>query len=620
MKFPFYLIFSLFSVFSFAQDANNYDFFVQYNGDQLTKKVSVGEVLNHSALKEFNKSNDEFTANEFDAIVDLTQKITFLGNYTDSIKYTQYTIPLKNSDLLKEILLRKKVKKDSLEVEKEVVILDFGSFSMVQSDSLKQGPTIAWNKDYLVIYELNDQYNYTDFVDMKQGSGEFEVFDVDELPPPPPAPTDEENEVIYGVPYEESAEPTVIVEVPEVDEDYLEEDSSYETYLNQKATFDKLKTQNQETYVESLFENGFVAPHSDKVNLKADISTWINYSSFIENFSKLYSSMDMFTGVNSYLPYSQKMGDFVKGINFNTYFDNNKVRLEETIEYDEEMAKTVEKISNRKINKNIYSYFPDQSPIGYASYHFDSEELLKNVPLFTNRIFSESSPLKEDLALIMDLITTIVDEKATATLFDGDATFFLHDVKSKERTIKEYEYDENYEQVEVERIKKESFPVFSFVFTSSHPTFGDKLVDLGLRKGLLKAKDGLNYIDMKTDKYGDVFIVKDKDVIVIGNYSENLKKNSNNDFTKEVKKKLKKNSLIGEVSFEKIAEVNQELSSKNGTSAIQFEKFSRHFKTFEMHSPKKLKDNKFSFEMSLNATNADKNTILQFLDIIAENK
>lgn len=98
MKQFFKLLFFLCSTFSFAQiNTENPDFFVQYNGDQLTKKVNVAEVLNHSLLKEFTKKNQEFTVQELDAVFRLDQKITVHGNFTDSLSYYQTTIPLKNS-------------------------------------------------------------------------------------------------------------------------------------------------------------------------------------------------------------------------------------------------------------------------------------------------------------------------------------------------------------------------------------------------------------------------------------------------------------------------------------------------------------------------------------------
>ncbi|MFA9187195.1 hypothetical protein AAGV33_06220 [Flavobacterium sp. FBOR7N2.3] len=595
MKRSFYLLFLLFGTFSFAQiNTNDYDFFVQYNGDQLSQKVSVTDVLNHSLLKSFDKKKEVFTIKELDAVLNLNQNVTFYGNFTDSISFTQVTIPLKNSELLKEILLRKKESKDSTANEQITEIIEFENFSMVKSDSLGKKGTIAWNKDYMVIFEITNRLNYTDYISVA---------------PPLPAPSDE-SPVIIEDGFENTAE----------DNDFEETDQSYNSYLTKKATFEKQQTESQEEFVKSLFDKGFVAPYSDKINAKADISAWVNYSSFLESTKKMYGALSALSSLNNYFPKQYQFGDFVKGINLNAYFDNDNVRLEETIEYNEEMAKIMQKITNRKINKKVYSYFPTQKPLAYLSYHLNTKEILTSVPSFTNQIFGGKSEFKEDVTLIMDLITTLVDEEATSTLFDGDFSLFFQDMTNKEVTKKTFEYDENYERKEVEKTTTKSIPLFSMVFTSTHPTFGDKLINLGIRKGFLKA-DGDLYYFTKTSEYGAVFVLKDKDVIVIGNISDDFNGKSNADFAKDVKRELKKNSLMGAVDFEELAKVYQnEQSNKQSADNDKYIKLSHHFNSLEMHSPKKLKKNTFSFDMQLNSTQKDKNIILQFLDAVQEMK
>ena len=153
MKRSFYLFFLLCYTFAIAQNTSNTnDFFVQYNGDLLTKKVSVAEVLNHSLLKEYNSKNNKFSGQEMDAIFKLNDKITIHGNFTDSISYYQITIPIKNKALLKEFLLNKNNSTDSVALAQKVEIIDFNGFSMVRSDTISKKETIAWNDNYLVIY------------------------------------------------------------------------------------------------------------------------------------------------------------------------------------------------------------------------------------------------------------------------------------------------------------------------------------------------------------------------------------------------------------------------------------------------------------------------------------
>ncbi|WP_348798262.1 hypothetical protein [Flavobacterium adhaerens] len=615
MKNLFFQFLLLCSSFAIAQTKHQaHDFFVQYNGDQLTKKVSVAEVLNHSLFKEYNKENQEFTAQEMELVFKMNEKITANGVFADTLSFYQITIPVKNSSLLKEIMLRKrKVFKDSVAVETVKKVEDFGNFSMVLSDTISKKATIAWNQDYLVILELTDKYSYDNFANMEV----LEEID---------AETSEIDSTAIEVPNESTViieDETVETDVVTTEEDnadtnYFENNDSYDNYLVQKAAFERLQSQNQEEFVKLLFKDGFVPPHSDKVDGNADISSWISCDSFLKNAYKTYGISSVTGGMNNYFARANGLGNFIKGINVNAYFDPNNARIEELIEYDEASIKMVEKIMDRKINKKIYSYFPTEKPIGFFSYHIDTKELLTNFPSFTNQLFSGSSLFNEDITLLTDLISTIIDEKATATLLDGDFSFFVNDVVQKEIKIKTYDYNENFEEIEKEEIVTKSIPLFTAVFTSTHPTFVDKLMQLAVRKGMLKQENNRYYFT-KTSEYGDLFILKDQDVVVIANDPDAFNGTSNGTFVKDVKSNLKRNSFIAKVDFEKV--MSTYLQNKEKT--IYDDKFLRlgqHFNSFEMNSSKKLKDNKYRFEMKLNSTQNDKNIILQFLDAIQEMK
>jgi hypothetical protein len=625
MKQLFYFLLLVCSTFSFAQiNSQNPDFFVQYNSEQLTKKVSVAEVLNHSIFKEYNKRNSEFSIQELEAVFNFNKNTTVHGKFIDSLSYYQITIPIKDAALLKEILLRKKQVTDSLSIAKKVEVQDFGSFSMVLSDSLAKKPTVAWNKEYMVIFELTDEFKYNDFAGTTMVDEGAAI--VDEAAPPaasemeataPPEPN-QNDQMVYEAPPESPVVEEVAAATTEetfVEYPPLEEDNEY---LDAKNTFEKLQIKNQEAYVQSLFEKGFVAPHSDKIAATADISSWINCNSVFENASKLYSSIGMLTGMNTYFPHKNRFGDFIKGINLNAYFDADNARIEETIEYNDEMTKIMQKITDRKINKDIYSYFPAKKPMGYLSYHFSSEELLKSFPAIKTELFGYHE-FGEDLSLATDLITTLIDEEATATLLDGDFSFFVNDVVQKEIKTKTYEYNDNFEQVEKEVLTTKSIPLFTMVFTSTHPTFGDKLIQLGVRKGFFEGEGNLYYVK-ESSEYGRIFVLKDKDVIVVGNVSDAFNGDAKGDFVKSIKKELKKNSLIGAVDLEKVAKAYPKSNETDTPNEYNFLELSRQFNSLQMQAPRKLKNNKFCFEMLLNSTKNDKNIILQFLDAMEKMK
>lgn len=54
--------------------SKKHDYFVQFNGNQLSKKISVADVLNHSVLK--NYKNENFDLQQFVNLFKLDQRIT----------------------------------------------------------------------------------------------------------------------------------------------------------------------------------------------------------------------------------------------------------------------------------------------------------------------------------------------------------------------------------------------------------------------------------------------------------------------------------------------------------------------------------------------------------------
>lgn len=562
------------------------DYFVQFNGNQLSKKVSVAEVLNHSVLRNYKDGKANLDINKYANLLKLDQKVTVHGNYSDSIPYYQITIPIKNRNDIKAFLVQKDKGNDSLS---KPIIEDFAQYSLYNSGDKKM--TMAWNDNYLVIFGLTKKYSYND----------YPVTAIDSV-----AVVSDSSEVVVET-----------AEAPVIDTAYVDySDNYYANYQKGQTAFDSIQSISQNRFIKLLFENGFTVPSSDKVHENADISCWVDYASAMASFNSAYAALAQFTSYNKFLPNQKNLGNFVKGINVDFYFDNDSARIEEIVEYSKPIAEVVGKISNRKVNKNIFNYFPAQKPLGYMTYHFNAKEMLNSFPTLSAEIFSNPYILKEDIGVATDLISTIIDEEATATLFDGDLSLFLYDVVEREVTTKTFEYDENYESKEVVKTVKKVVPLFSIIFTSTHPTFADKLIQLGVRKNGLTQKG--NYYEIKgTQKYGNLFVFKDKDVVIIGNSIDHIFPKENS-FSKEVKKELKQNYFAAQVSMDKLVTAYSNSGEAKESEIKSLNRMAQQFSDVTLYSAKKLVDNKLKFELKLNSNKTDKNIILQTLDLVDE--
>lgn len=600
MKRSFYFLFLFaYSLIYSQSPEQEFDYFVQFNGNQLSKKISVTELINHSLIKSFTEKSPVYNLEQYDALFKLDQKISLHGNFKDSLAYYQITIPIKNREAIKNFILEKSVPKDSLGFEDSPLIEDFEKYSLFVST--EKNTSVAWNDDYLIIFKYTGSYNYPDYT---RETTNQETIEIDE-----------------EIPTEEPETETVEIPEEQQQNETEEEDpviSSYDYYLDQKTVFESLQLEQQNEHIKTLFENGFVAPHSDKINAKADVSSWINYSSAVSSMSNLYGKALM-KSFSSYLPTEKNFDNFIKGINLNFYFNNDHVRVEETIEYNKTVVEIMKKVTTRKINNSIFNYFPNEKPLAYMSYHINTAELLKNIPSLTTDMLSITAFKGEDLTIVSDLINTIIDEEETAKLMDGDISLFLYDVIEKEITTKSYNYDENYERIEVENTTKKSIPLFSVVLTSTHKTIGDKLIQLGLRKGFLLANE--NYYEIEgTEKFGGLYIIKDQDVVVISNSKNHFKNSSNSAFAKELKKELKQNYFVGNINIEKIGALYNKQKESESSETLKIKKFSEQFKEARIQSSKKLQDNKLKIDFILKTSKSDKNIILQTLDLMSEIK
>ncbi|SHL71989.1 hypothetical protein [Flavobacterium chilense] len=611
----FYTFIFLFATYlTFGQNQNQYDYFVQFNGNQLSKKVSIAEILNHPIVTKYSSKKPDLDFTKYTSLIRLDQKITIHGKFSDSIPYYQVTIPIKNREAVKQFLTQELItKKDS---PKTNTIQDLGSYSVLKTNG--KNKAIGWNDNYLVIFELTQRLPSVFYTD-KRSQTLNDSIDINEIYKEEAVEAPQKLDTPMSGEESKVKKSSTTIEAPIATEEVPVPYDAVPNaeYTIEQATFDREQAEKLDRIIKTLFENGFTAPGSEKINANADISSWINYSAAMTSLYSAYSyPMAIFGGYDKFLPMQKNFGNFIKGLNLDFYFDNNNARIEEVFEYSEQLAEVVGKITNRKINKNVFHYFPAQNPLGYMSYHLNTKAALENFPSLTADVFQSPKLLKEDISIITDLISTIVDEEATATLFDGDLSAFLCGFKDIEVMTKSYEYGENYEEVVTDKKVKKSVPLFSVIFTSTHPTFGDKLLQLGVRKKVLVQKDNY-YIITGTKEYGDVFIKKDKDVVVIANTLDYFNA-GNGTFANEAKRDLKKNYMFGKLSIAELINAYSKSGEAKPSEVKSLQRLSEQFSDITFESPKKMINNKLIFGFKLNALKSDKNIILQTLDLAEE--
>lgn len=628
MRTYFYLLFAL-PVLLFSQNnSEKHDYFIQFNTPQFAKKVNIDELFNHKAFKSFNKENSDFKLNDFISYINQSKPVVIHGNFTDSIAYYQMTFPLKDAKGLTNFIQNKVDKINTNATDSIVDAIKIHSKYSVYSPK-NNDYTLAWNNNNFIVYGLvensfktidypDSYYTVTDTVadaydeeyyEEEYEDAPIEVIEVEEV-----GVEEVEDIVLPHAPVQRPLEAVTDENWEDDEETDYDDDLYYNKWLadreNEVIQERREKQVKQEEQVALLFDNDFVFPSSDKINTKADISSWLDYQSVYGKMNSFYYLFRTFTPNQNTASYK----NVVKGMNVDFYFENDKARMEQTVEYSESLAKVMGKIIDRKPNKNSYNYFPKETPLAYMSYHSSTEQVLKSYPEITEQILANLPFDQQDTEIITDLVSTIVDEEATATLFDGDFSMFLHSMEPYEYTYTGISYDEDYNQVKEEKTMTKTRPIFTMIMTSTHPTMGDKLLNLGVRKNVL-VKEGNHYVVKEFTEVGKLALLKDGDVFVITNGLNYLNNGSKSDFSKQVKKELSKNYLYGNFEMQRFMK-SMLMSENSGKDTEKMLKVSNQFKNIEFKSSNKIKGNKMKVEMEMNSNFSDKNIILQTLDLV----
>lgn len=619
-------LFLLLPVFVMAQQTpQNYDYFVQCNTPTFVQKVPLERILQHKLFTKDISNTSSFKFADFASCMDTSKPMVMHGNVTDSLSYYQISIPIVNGQKVQQFL-EKRVAQNAQDSIVET-IKTFPKYQVYSPNN--ESFSVAWNSNYLVVYGVLDSNNNSasdiGTIEELPTTGMVVEEKVEEIQPIEDAPVEEIKESKKED--NNATEETVLMPSKSISDTDIKGDSEVEEEAYDDAYYQKqdeeyrkeqeqkrlAKIEKQEAQIALLFANGFMLPTSSKVNTTSDISTWINYQKLSSKMTAFYYSLSALFP-NKKLETSDNV---VKGMNMDMYFENDKSRMVQTIEYSESMAKMMQKVVCRKPNKDTYLFFPKKEPIGYMSYHFNSEEILKLYPQITEQFWMNLPIEKQDAQIVTDLLSTIIDEKATATLMDGDVSVFWHSTENYRYTYKNKSFNEDYEEVEEDKTIVKTRPIFSVVMTSSHETMLPRLLDLGVRKNVLVKENDYYRLKETSEEIGDLIFKKSGDAFVITNGWNYLSEASNSDFIKQFKKDIRQNYMIGNLNMEKMTkQLSKSVDMDKDVELIQ--DFGNQFNSLQFHSPKKIKNNLATFEMEMTTKNSTQNSILTMLDFLAK--
>ncbi len=251
----------------------------------------------------------------------------------------------------------------------------------------------------------------------------------------------------------------------------------------------------------------------------SDASLWMDYGAF----ATMYSQMGMGMMPADQRMIMEMMMGMYEGMHIAAHmnFDQGAMRVNYETFVNDELSKIFQGMTNASFNQKFAQYIPKNNLMAYINFNYNLEEMVNGTRSLMEPMLNqipEYGPMINDA---MDIIGIAVDEQALYNLWSGDMFLGVTGMRDFKKTITTYDYDEEFNRIEVEREVEEKLPEFTMMMSYSNEADVMKFVKLGLHSPYLESKGAyyqINVPDMPMDAFmamkdGVFFITNNQDFI-----------------------------------------------------------------------------------------------------------
>ena len=308
-------------------------------------------------------------------------------------------------------------------------------------------------------------------------------------------------------------------------------------------------------------------------------------------------------------------GDFQAGL----YADGEGFKLQSQLGLNDNMARRFKRIYGNKLNRKFLKYVDTDEAVGLFALSMDTRAYLEELPALMKDTYGGLfERYEDDINLGADLISLLLDEAAIAKVAKGDALFVLNGLTEQEVPYTTYEYDEDYNYIEIDTTRMETIPDFLLMFSSDDEPLYNRIMTYVMNKGFLTEQNGvfrfsdgdLPFELVFARKNGIVFVGTSTDqltAIVNGSYRGKMDK-----FTRRL---LTKNKAAGLLSAKKIAWEIPDEQLATLDSHIPFRKIFGSMGDFYFKSAG-VKRNHISGEFVAQTPEGYENAVLYLFDLV----
>ncbi|MEY8758362.1 hypothetical protein [Chryseobacterium tongliaoense] len=305
---------------------------------------------------------------------------------------------------------------------------------------------------------------------------------------------------------------------------------------------------------------------------------------------------------------------------YNLYFDKDKVKLVNNYQHkDAETQKSISSVYKGKKNKKLTALINDKS-IGYyvinvngVKYFDMMYSLLKD---------TGEGDYQKEMKLMMETMKIVLDEEAIAKIAPGNGIFVLNELKPKTVEYTDYDYDDDYNEKEVKKMKEVMVPNFIFAFATENEKYWTRVFNLlttnkELAKNFSKKGDFYAFKEEgKNNGYLDqlYFTVKDG-IVYLTTSTDNLTLKNQSEISKKWAKDSSKYSLSGRLDIQKLL-IGLEKEFKSTSERKTLDVLRKNIG--ELYYKTEVKGESVQTEIDYIIKDSSENSLMYFFDLFDE--
>lgn len=257
----------------------------------------------------------------------------------------------------------------------------------------------------------------------------------------------------------------------------------------------------------------------------ADIGFWMKYQQQ-SPANQLGALAFSYPWLGSFLEGVGTSANSESSIYLSLNFEEEEVVFNFDFFLDPESYRTYRKTFRNKVNKDFRKYIRGNDLIAYYGTAIDVEGMVKGFREGYDPAIRQIPNYGSTMLDALELIDVALDEDDLYDLWNGDALFAWTGMKEFETTYISYDYDEDFNQVEVEKTKTEKRPELMYLMSTNDEESWQRIFNIGVSVEVLKDMGGyylIEHEDLELDF--DVYLALDDGVLIVTNDEELLKYN-----------------------------------------------------------------------------------------------